>query len=521
MDKSLGSEQGTEQNQGRNYILWCLFSAACVLFVVALLVTLLLVLGVGGVGEVGTTSDNEDQHDVGGLGSEASTGITIPIRVAAQPSITTTGSTQSVTTLRVTTPRRSPTSPRATRPRSTSPSPASPSTKKAQRKPGLLGSLLCTVREGFTKSTFQFPPDGLCGIITFDSLFTGSGNTLEPPYNPDLQYFLDTARQHRVTEYAIGLNYSFCRSEARMKALAANANTKLHLNALWDQRVYHYGLVNTPMRLGNSTPAAVVMESARGLKLISDLMKDRKDPMLRPSYTILHFPLHPEVIAPNVSEALRSHPVDVFVLIAFHVDADMKYLNCRMVPPTIRSTQLLPLHLKSEYPIRLDRIISGLVSKQAQWPAAVSFALALGMGGRWYVPKNPPANVSLGDECTNDRYPAGDQIVSITKVCSNRGFNGTFYKDGTYDASVAYDSQQNWLFTYDSAPSLRSKVCKSKRNAVDVNYTLAAVNIQFEDYMNNCGYGPYHRLTMLKAVAGFLTRNYTSAAEEDACMKVG
>ncbi|XP_054930661.1 uncharacterized protein [Dermacentor andersoni] len=306
-----------------------------------------------------------------------------------------------------------------------------------------------------------------------------------------------------------------------MRALAANANTKLHLNTLWDQRVYHYGQVNTPMRPGGRSPGGLVVESARGLKIISDLMNDRKDPMLRPSYTILHFPLHSEKSAPYVAEALRSHPVDVLVFIAFHAEEDSNYMNCRMVPPTIRSTQLLHLYNKAEYPIRLDTIISSLASKQAQWPAAVSFALALGMGGRWYVPKNPPANVSLGDECAHNHYPAGDQIVSITKACSNRGFNSTFYHDATYEASVAYDSSQNWLFTYDSAVSLRSKLCKSKRIAVDVDYTLAAVNIQFEDSMNNCGFGVYPRLTMLKAVAGFLTRNYTSAAKEGACMALG
>ncbi|XP_075543612.1 uncharacterized protein LOC142578077 [Dermacentor variabilis] len=143
------------------------------------------------------------------------------------------------------------------------------------------------------------------------------------------------------------------------------------------------------------------------------------------------------------------------------------------------------------------------------------------MGGRWYVPKNPPANISLGDECAHDHYPAGNQIVSITKVCSTQGFNSPSYHDGTYEASVAYDSSRNWLFTYESAVSLRSKVCKSKRKTVDVDYTLAAVNIQFEDFMNNCGFGLYHRLTMLKAVAGFLTQNYTSAAKEHACMALG
>ncbi|XP_049522502.1 uncharacterized protein LOC125945014 [Dermacentor silvarum] len=140
------------------------------------------------------------------------------------------------------------------------------------------------------------------------------------------------------------------------------------------------------------------------------------------------------------------------------------------------------------------------------------------MGGRWYVPKNPPTSVSLGDECSHANSRLGEQIDSVLQVCADRGFNSTFYHDATYEASVSYDSSKNWLFTYDSALSLRSKLCKTKRTAVHVDYTLAAANIQFEDFMNYCGFGPYGRLVMLKTLANFLTRNYTSADKEGACM---
>lgn len=70
----------------------------------------------------------------------------------------------------------------------------------------LLYSLLCTVREGFDKRTIVFPPDGLCDIITFDSLFTLNGSRLSPPYKNDFTYFMEIARQHHKTEYGIGIN---------------------------------------------------------------------------------------------------------------------------------------------------------------------------------------------------------------------------------------------------------------------------------------------------------------------------
>ncbi|KAL1446015.1 hypothetical protein MTO96_028951 [Rhipicephalus appendiculatus] len=54
----------------------------------------------------------------------------------------------------------------------------------------VLGSLLCTVVAGISKDTFLFPPDGLCGIITFDSLY----DPVQTAYGAGLEYFLETAR---------------------------------------------------------------------------------------------------------------------------------------------------------------------------------------------------------------------------------------------------------------------------------------------------------------------------------------
>ncbi|XP_075543573.1 uncharacterized protein LOC142578036 [Dermacentor variabilis] len=50
-----------------------------------------------------------------------------------------------------------------------SPTPSTTSTTTQAPLPP--GSLLCTLRAGFRRSTYKFPPDGLCTIITFDSLY--------------------------------------------------------------------------------------------------------------------------------------------------------------------------------------------------------------------------------------------------------------------------------------------------------------------------------------------------------------
>ncbi|KAL3208574.1 hypothetical protein MRX96_038981 [Rhipicephalus microplus] len=118
----------------------------------------------------------------------------------------------------------------------------------------------------------------------------------------------------------------------------------------------------------------------------------------------------------STGDYARSNPVDVIVFLAYHAEADYQYAQCHMVPPTIASSQLLPSLVNTEYPIRLDRVVAAMVSSEAEWPDGVSFALAFGMGGRWYMPLSPPISISLGDECSHTRHPGGYQISSVLTV---------------------------------------------------------------------------------------------------------
>ncbi|KAL3224118.1 hypothetical protein MRX96_026701 [Rhipicephalus microplus] len=69
------------------------------------------------------------------------------------------------------------------------------------------GSLLCTIGQGFQRTTYTFPPDGLCNIITFDSLYRKHAS-LAPPYPKDFEYFLETAKKARQSEFSIGIHRS-------------------------------------------------------------------------------------------------------------------------------------------------------------------------------------------------------------------------------------------------------------------------------------------------------------------------
>ncbi|KAH7969869.1 hypothetical protein HPB52_022390 [Rhipicephalus sanguineus] len=163
------------------------------------------------------------------------------------------------------------------------------------------GVLLCTLRARLSIRAFVYPDDGVCAITMFNSLFVTGGSTLIPPYKSDLAHFLDTASHHSKTEYGIGIDHE---NETFMSALVAEQATKTSLDEMWSHRVYHYGQVNTPPILTGFDTFQYVMQSAKGLQIISERMKDKADSEHQPSYTILHYPLIYESMAADVAKAL-------------------------------------------------------------------------------------------------------------------------------------------------------------------------------------------------------------------------
>ncbi|KAH7969267.1 hypothetical protein HPB52_016408 [Rhipicephalus sanguineus] len=277
--------------------------------------------------------------------------------------------------------------------------------------------------------------------------------------------------------------------------------------------------------LGNGTGTGV---GALDLKMISQLMKDKADSGNQRSYTILHYPLLYESMAADVATALLNHRVDLLVAIGYVAYKDYRMKDCRLVPPVLYSTELLdPSALNGTYPIRLVRVISALATLAKQQRALTStFAVAVGMSGRWYVPEYPdklvgtPGNYSFGHLCKKSRRGdilLRDQISSIAEGCETPNFNNTFSIDTTFQALFTYDKTDKEFFTYDSASTLRFKLCEAKANVADLHYSIVADGIQYEDFYNVCGYGSYHRLHVLKRLAAFLAENYTSPSQQGAC----
>ncbi|KAL3209168.1 hypothetical protein MRX96_009356 [Rhipicephalus microplus] len=392
------------------------------------------------------------------------------------------------------------------------------------------GVLLCTVRASVFVRTLSYPTDGVCDVIMFNSLFVPGGNTLIPPYSKFFLQFLDAASNNSKTEYGVGIDHYFCRNETFMSSLVAEQTTKTSLDEMWSHRVHHYGQVNSPPILTRFDTFEYVKQSAKGLQMLSQLMKDKVNSEHQPSYTMLHYPLMYETDAVDVARALAANSVDLFVAFGYTAYSDYGRKDCRMVPPILHSTQLLePGLLNGAYPVRLVRVLSALATLKKVLKNTPALAVSLGMGGRWYEPAylnrnvSLPGNVSLGHPCkTTSRgdAPPRHQISSIAEACEDPNYNETFSYDSTFNSLFAYAKSDFLLFTYDSADSFLNKICETKKNVTDLKYNIVADDIQFDDIDNLCGYGSYYRLRTLKSLCEYLAENYTSPDRESACKSV-
>ncbi|XP_049522556.1 uncharacterized protein LOC125945043 [Dermacentor silvarum] len=168
-----------------------------------------------------------------------------------------------------------------------------------------------------------------------------------------------------------------------------------------------------------------------------------------------------------------------------------------------------------------------LTENPAAWTPTTSFGLSVGMEGRWYQPKNRdqdpngPGKFQLGMPCKRGlRFGFATQTTRIALACNDQRYNETFKVDKKFQAMVGYDKGEGFLFTFDTAETLRSKLCEAKSNVTNLKFYIAAADIGAEDHNNVCGLGALSRLRMLKALAHFFAYNYTSSAQKSECLLV-
>ncbi|KAK8779593.1 hypothetical protein V5799_019066 [Amblyomma americanum] len=332
-------------------------------------------------------------------------------------------------------------------------------------------SLICTIGDHLSTKNNALPPDGVCTIIFYDSLYKPGGSTLSEPFEPNFQRFLDATDAHNLTQFGIGFDYRLRKNTA---VIVNDTVEKSQLDSLWQRRIYHYGHVNTPAFGVGLSDMADLINSAR---TVASLMRD-KDINERPVYTAVVLPVLDAPIAEFIVKKLRNAVVDILIGLAHQAAEDKMNPNCLMMPPSFMDSP------SNDYPFSL-RLWHETFQTIAEARLPTTLALSVGIALRRYRPRYPdpyvegdsePRNYSIMHRCTSFEGP---QLADVLEVCQNTERNFTWH--AAIMSEFTFDKNGSWLFTNDGTRSLRYKLCEAKKDYASLKYTIAAMDIDFSD----------------------------------------
>ncbi|XP_077494496.1 uncharacterized protein LOC144105223 [Amblyomma americanum] len=335
-------------------------------------------------------------------------------------------------------------------------------------------SLICTMGDHLSTKSIELPPDGVCTIIFYDSLYKRGGSTLSAPFEKNFQRFLNATDAHNITQFGIGFDYGLRRNTM---VLASDPATKTQLESLWQRRIYHIGHVNTPAFNVGVRDIADVIKSAW---TIANLMLD-KDINERPVYTAVAVPVINVKVAEFIVEQLRTALVDIVIGLAHHVGEDKNKPNCLMMTPSYMDSP------SPDYPfsLRLWHEVFQTIG-DAQLPTTL--AMSVGIPMRRYKPRNPDQCAQGDSDPSKNLIMApcktfqGPQLADALEVCQSRTpWEPHLSWDVATWSEYYLDKSGCWLYTNDGTYSLRYKLCEVKTNYTSLKYIIAAMDIDYSD----------------------------------------
>ncbi|XP_077527651.1 uncharacterized protein LOC144139036 [Haemaphysalis longicornis] len=169
-----------------------------------------------------------------------------------------------------------------------------------------------------------------------------------------------------------------------------------------------------------------------------------------------------------------------------------------------------------------------MLGAMARVSSETSLFISFTLQGRLYE----PSDLETGDNTTDDfgvfkpcREIPYDQQVNPAEVCSP-DFERNYHFQQDLHASFAFhrSANQTLTLTFDNEHALKEKACHAKRQALVLNFGLAAYDIDYESLDATCQGlglgGPYSRTLVLKKLNDFIRENYDIRADHEKCTSI-
>ncbi|XP_065284805.1 uncharacterized protein [Dermacentor albipictus] len=373
-------------------------------------------------------------------------------------------------------------------------------------------TLTCTLGSETTHSVV-IPEDGLCSYIFLDWLPVDEPSDLGYPFPPNVRRFLVNAANYKSTEFGVAFDSD---SWVKMKQVVDDVSSKYHFQRLYNNRVTHFGYINTNTHLFN---ASIMTELLKILQRIKSLCEDsHPDRRVRTFLASAWRPQHDRVPAKDASSAFRTILMpDLFISKAHLGDVDSNYDDCRVLPSTFLRGPKME-NSQYVYPVSLNAALIRVKELRKLLPGKKpALSVSVGLAGRWYSTRPDQRGAAkryvLGQPCLPSKIVP--PLASATKMCGSPDVR----QSENFHSKFVLVKNNSMVFTFDTPDTFRYKLCASKKNMTTVNYGITAANIEFADARGHCGRGEtFPVLRTLKRLVEFFEHRYVSEEDFKTCL---
>ncbi|XP_054923945.1 uncharacterized protein [Dermacentor andersoni] len=359
------------------------------------------------------------------------------------------------------------------------------------------------------------PSDGLCDYAFYDSLYAQGRNKLSSgePFEEDLQTFMRVAAKYNKTTSGVGFAFEYLQdAENDLKQRSPSP-----LAIFWSSKIFHVGILDTPEQ-----PHPAKWQQAIAILKVMDRLLDSQRARGQRSLTVFAGPLPEDdwsrALARHFSK-LRFHP-DLLIVLGHYQFGDNTIKNCTVMPPTRHPDDAPTDNVAKAYHYDLSNGPFSLREFYASNGVSQGL-LTVTMKGRWTEPKTRDA-MDFFSPCLYD--PSSESFGSYTEVCKHTRYAAQLKYSPSHYAMLAHHATDARAFAYDNEDGLRDKLCRVKRDVDDVNFGIAAYDVDYDDYGNHCAslnmYGPHSRLKALRRIVDYFRSLVSNAFDERACTSV-
>ncbi|XP_077547672.1 uncharacterized protein LOC144159889 [Haemaphysalis longicornis] len=365
-------------------------------------------------------------------------------------------------------------------------------------------AVICVYGTGFGND-LKFADAGLCDMTLLDSLYKDGRNPFEGPYEADVQHFLRNARDKKNDQF--GLSIDFLNYRKLEQVVASTILYKI-MDDFWNDRIFHYAMIDiSPYTQSKSE----VMEALNAMKKIDQVLQAQSIGRNQATFIILGFsPIGPDWKS-FAWTILRTFTPDIFVLRGHYSLANHNKPGCKMAPPNIYKTM-------PDFPVSMEAAHEGLLELASQGHHC-AWAVSMSAAGRW---NRPLMGASLNwrdyepfSPC--ERLPRDKkQLGTILDACI-----GVVYKrhpSSAYKTMFAFSTQIGLSVMYDSAETMREKLCNFKANMTNVKYGIAVFEAQYGDPDGLCQFGKFGRIAMAGRLVKYFSSKFKTGSDFTDCL---